>query len=113
MGGLAAVESVAVRRGVAGSSGRRCSVVCWAALSFMRFEVLNYFQFLLIIVLHNTLLFKALVPLIILRAMQAFRLPGQECRACVTSQQARLGIAGYRRCEVELTTIWGSEDEHR
>ena len=46
------------------------SVVFWAALSFMRFEVLNYFQFLLIIVLHNTLLFKALVPLIILRAMQ-------------------------------------------
>ncbi len=46
------------------------SVAYWAVLSFMQFEVLNYFQFLFIIILHNTLLFKALVPLIILRSIQ-------------------------------------------
>ncbi|WP_341729414.1 hypothetical protein [Brooklawnia sp.] len=49
------------------------SVVFWVVLRFMGFDVLNYFQFLLIIVLHNTLLFKALVPLIIARATQPAR----------------------------------------
>lgn len=46
------------------------SVVFWLVMTFMGFDVLNYFQFLLIIVAHNNLLFKAVVPLIILRATQ-------------------------------------------